>query len=254
MFRILGLALALAPSLAAAQVPHLHLLLSGTTDGGTPVADVSTWLRFLPDALPGWDMHDLSKAIPGGTPLGLIASVGERDGNRHLLQVDSRPDALFASGGTATLTLSLLATDAGSYTLAWTGGTSIPADGTLTLTDLDTGATTDMIASDRYAFDADGGTWADRFEVSLKMPLSTAGEESPGAARLLTVAPNPARDQAHVTVLEVSDVRVVDALGRIVMERERVVGAMSVDLAPGVYTVIAKSEGRLNSQRVTVVR
>ena len=236
---------------------RLAFELTGTLASGAQTTDRAAVVRFEDDAAPQWDRHDAAKLTPPQTEFALVALGGTRDGAALRQAVLSLPLA-----AEATLPLALRATEAGAFTLAWSGAAGVQAS----LRDLATGTVVDLGSADSYAFTADATDWTDRFELVLgSRPV--AGETAPAALALTNPAPNPTTRQAAMTLTVDAAQRVtatvVDALGRTVAtvyDADLAAGAsaqITVDasaFAPGVYVVRVAGETFAEARRFTVAR
>lgn len=245
-------------------VPYVQLVLSGATAAGASVTDEAAFVRFLPDALVGWDPNDASKLLPPGGPFALIAPVGERDGAPYRTAVNSLP----VDGQMRTVAVAFRATDAGTYTLAWNGAEALPEGWSATLRDVVSGEVTDLRAATSYPFTSAATDWTSRFELVLTPDGAVAGETGAPATglRVLAPRPNPARGTAEVAVElgEAQHVRAAlyDALGRRVLtvtDAAAPAGTLALRLdvgrlAPGVYVLRVEGAASTASQTVTVVR
>jgi len=200
----------------AAAVASVPFELHGTTTSGAAVHDVTATVRFLADALVGWDAQDLGKlAPPPAAASALIAPMGERDGAPARLAINALPLDLTAP---LSVPVAFMATEAGTFTISWPG-TTLPTGWSALLTDAATGATVDLAATADYTFAATAGDWAERFALVITPAGVTANEPvATSAFRLGNVAPNPTAGAASLAlrVGTAQDVRatVYDALGR----------------------------------------
>ena len=235
---------------------YIRFGLFGETASGGKTRDEIAYLRFTDSATFGWDPTDASKpAWPGG-PLGLVAPMGERNGEAHAQAVLARPLAA-AAGATP---LSLLLSETGEYELVWrsTGLTG-------TVRDLVTGDVVDLSA-ERYRFSAEGNgeVWTERFVVETS---AATGTEAPEASSLYVGAPmpNPATGAFALDVrlgaAAEATVSVYDALGRRVAEQTARLSASgesvrvsTAGFAPGAYLVVVEAPGVRETRRVTVLR
>ena len=161
--------------------------------------------------------------------------------------------------------LAFTTTHAGTFTLTW--ASTLGDARTASLRDLATGAVVDLDTATEYAFTAEAGDWAERFELVVAQRGATAGEAGPSAVALGAPRPNPSsgRSTLALSVDAAQAVRavVIDALGRevaVVFEGALAPGAettLTLDtarLAPGAYVVRVVGETFAESRRMTVAR
>ena len=234
--------------------------LDGETAAGT-VGDRATEVRFLDDALVGLDRHDGVKLLPPGDTYALLAPVAAVDGEARRFSVNSLPEAL----ADVSVPLAFTTTHAGTFTLTW--ASTLGDARTASLRDLATGAVVDLDAATEYAFAAEAGDWAERFELVVAQRGATAGEAGPTVVALGAPRPNPSsgRSTLALSVDAAQAVRavVIDALGRevaVVFEGALAPGTettLTLDtarLAPGAYVVRVVGETFAESRRMTVAR
>ena len=242
--------------------------------------DRAAALVFREGAGAGWDRWDASKLASLASPSVQIALVGERDGESVLKAQESR--ALDPASFEVPVHVAS-AGAGGSLVLTWPRVEHVPAGWVLTLLDHETGATLDLRAADRYAFEvaetagrtvpapgatarASGGD-DPRFTVRIQTQGAVADEDAAAAATWLSPpTPNPARTGARVAyrVATAGRVRlsVVDLLGRevaVLTDAERSAGAGQAALpvgrlAPGVYVIRLEADGRVLTRRAVVAR
>ena len=169
------------------------------------------------------------------------------------------------TGADVVLPLRLSAAAAGSYTLAVDNLANLPANYRAYLRDALTGTYTDLTTTSAVnlalaANGATGGRYAVVFSTQNRV-LATA----PAAlARLATVYPNPAHGTATLLLpvalrgSAATTVAVVDNLGRTVLTRTLAAGTAEVlelslaGLAPGVYSVLARTAAGLVAKRLVI--
>ncbi|MEM1057131.1 MAG: T9SS type A sorting domain-containing protein [Bacteroidota bacterium] len=276
--RLLSLALLLAAAPLAAQptpepLPEtfLRFTLSGTTDTGQPTTDWA-FLRFLPDALPGWDPHDASKFSSAPAQ---IALVGRRDRERVRLGMNSGPDGSLAPlPRSFNVKMDLLAPEGGDLTLSWEG--TLTPGWKITLVDRDTGTRVKMWRETSYSFTAKREGWGTRFLLRVRpdRSVTNATVSAPVAEAALTTArdeigqpyPNPSTGPARLglTLAEAGEVRVavLDALGReVAVAHEGTLTAGTHDLAlptsdlpHGTYLVRITGDDLAETRRLTLSR
>ncbi|MFN3597665.1 MAG: T9SS type A sorting domain-containing protein [Rubricoccaceae bacterium] len=255
-----------APSLARTPARRLRLELTGLTASGHPTTDRALSLLFAAGGTDGWDGLDGSKAEPfGAGPFALAAFVAERDGQPARLAQDGRA----LEPGRLAIPVAFRATEAGTYTFAWPSLAALPGDWTLSLTDLETGVSTDLRREPGYTFAAEAGGWAERFTLVVDPQGLVAGEAGPAAAAfaLSDAVPNPAQGASRVS-LRVETPQAVraelfDALGRrVAVVFEAAIAAAETtlieadvrQLPAGVYVLRVEGETFQASRRLTVVR
>ena len=261
--------------------------LQGTLPDGGAVADRAAALLFHPDAGDAWDTWDAAKPAGDGARVELAIEGGQRDG--HSL---ARGQASFALAPAAAvhaeLSVEAIGTT-GDLTLRWDQIQNVPADWSLELRDLVTGAVVDLRAETHYTFAAEAAppTARDRaategralpaprakagaparFVATVTPPSAVAGDAEDAAAFALGAPrPNPTRGAAAVafSLPEAGPVEVglYDLLGRRVAtlaQGEHAAGAHEVlvgraALSAGVYVVRMEAGGFVAVQRLTVLR
>jgi len=234
-----------------APAPYVAFRITGETLSGAPVADAAAWVRWLPDALPGRDAHDLTRPAAPAGPSAELAPLA--NGVPHaVLSLPVAP---------ATVPLALRADDAASLTLAWT--TALPVGWTARLRDLVTGVDVALGPAGEIAVEAGAGEWTERFALVVEAGV-VAGEDAPEAALSVSaVSPNPSAGAARVTVRAAGRVRVtvLDALGRTVatafdgvLAGEARAVDLPAGLAAGVYAVRVESGEAVSTVRWVVAR
>ncbi|HLA64740.1 MAG TPA: T9SS type A sorting domain-containing protein, partial [Rhodothermales bacterium] len=250
---------------ATSTMREVRFRLDGALASGATSVDVAARLQFTDGATASWDVYDLLKLGPPTPNYGLLAVRGLNAqggvGNKAIESRELDPAAPF------TLPMAVMASEAGTFTLTWTGLDSLPAGWSLMLNDLVTGATTDLGSASSYVFTAEGGAYAERFALAIVPSGVTANEGGAAAFALTAVSPNPASGRASLTLTTTASERVTavvyDALGRAVATvydgqvSAGVSTALVVEtgsLAPGAYVVRVAGETFTESRRLTVVR
>ena len=237
--------------------------------------DRSAIVVFDEAASAGWDRLDAEKLASLAWPSVAVAFGAERDGEPALKAQESRPV------GAAEVPLHVASRGAGgALVLRWPHLT-VPAEWSVTLRDLDTGAEVDLRTAESYAFrvaesgarrsgplalgqtaPADGGPA--RFALSVRL-AATAGETAAeGETWLGAPTPNPSSGGARVAyrLAEAGHARVsvVDLLGRevaVLADGPHGSGESRVALPalpPGVYVVRLVTASGAWTQRAAVVR
>lgn len=253
------------PSLTSTPSRRLRLELTGLTASGRATADRALSLLFANGAADGWDALDGSKAEPfGAGPFALAAFVAEREGQPARRAQDARA----LEPGRLAIPVAFRATEAGTYTFAWPSLSALPASWALSLTDLETGVSTDLRREPGYTFSAAAGDWAERFTLVVDPQGLVASEGGPETGFALSGAvPNPAQGVSRVA-LRVETPQTVraelfDALGRrvaLVFEGAVPAGETTLieadvrHLPAGVYVLRVEGESFRASRRLTVVR
>ncbi|OZC01798.1 T9SS type A sorting domain-containing protein [Rubricoccus marinus] len=244
----------------AAPEAYARFGLFGETASGAKTRDEATYIRFLRDATLGWDRTDASKPSWPSGPVGLIAPMGERDGEPMAQAVMALPEG--AAGSSVPLSVQL--TEAGEYTLVWR---SMRLSGTLV--DIETGAQVDLASTEGYTFTAQatGEDWVPRFVLTAAVTAVVDTEQTPEASGAYVGAPMP-NPAAGAFALDVrlgaaaeATVSVYDALGRRVAEQAvrlsasgESVRVSTAGFAPGAYLVVVEAPGVRETRRVTVLR
>jgi hypothetical protein len=246
-----------------ADASRVAFTLTGATADGETVRDEAAIVRFRDGASDGWDAHDASKLTPPAATHAMLAPVTTRDGAAYRTAISSLPAALDAP---AVVPVSFLATDAGSYEIAWAA--PLPAGWTAELRDLVTGTVTDLAASATYAFTSDATGWTPRFELVVTASGVVATESGDIAETSLSAArPNPTAGATAFTLTAGTAGRVtavvLDALGRAVatvLDADLAAGAtaeIAVDassLAPGLYVLRVEGGSGMHTRRFVVTR
>ena len=258
------------PAVRVEAAPQLAFRLEGATPDGRPLADGMLTVAFADTARAAFSVEeDVEKFQP---PARSYALLGARvDG--QLLGLDARPF------GRAEIPLALEARGAtGDLTLSWDAST-LPPGLPVALVDLQTGREVDVRAASSVTFRAPsrraleavpahdlarGADAADRFVLRIGESLSEA--DAPAALALSAPAPNPSDGAARLTFalpeggpvrLAVYDVRgrevAVLADGRLEAGWHEA-ALPGRGLAAGVYVVRLEADGRVLTQRATVVR
>ena len=250
--------------LRLAGVPHVRFALTGLTATGAATADEAATVRLLDDAEVGFDAYDATKLTPPDAVHALIAPVGERNGAPYRTAVNSLPN----DGAVRTVPLALLATDAGEYTLTWSGAAGLPEGWSAELRDLTTGTVVDLRTAESYAFTSAATDWSERFAFVVTPDGAVASEGGAAATglRVLAPRPNPSRTTAEVSVEVDAPQHVratlVDALGRrvaVLHDAATPAGTLTLrtsvaGLAPGVYVLRVEGATAVVTRAVTVVR
>ena len=247
-----------------------------TTDPGTPfqrgtadtratlaltlrsaTAATQTAVYFEQGATAGFDRAFDAAALPNSHGLALATEAGA-----EALAINGQP---LLTGADLVLPLRLSATAAGTYTLAVDNLANLPATYRAYLRDASTGTYADLAATPTISLAltanaAAGGRYALVFSTQNRV-LATA----PAAlARLASVYPNPAHGTATLLLpvalrgTAATSVAVVDNLGRTVLTRTLAAGTAEAlelplaGLAPGVYSVQARTAAGLVAKRLVV--
>jgi hypothetical protein len=239
---------------------RLELLLDRMTENGVAPADRAAVIRFREDAVAGWDRHDGSKPIPP-QPTGLLAPIGERDGESRRQAVRSLP---LEFGERVDIPVAFMATAGGTWRLGMESA-GIPSEWSIKLVDNLTGEQADLRAG-AYQFDAAAGDWSERFSLSISATV-VAGAPAPDAAFVSAATPTPTWGRTELSLRAGAAQRVradvFDTLGRRVatlFDGDVAAGesrALVLDggvLAPGAYVVRVSGETFSETRRVTIVR
>ena len=215
-------------------------------------------IYFDRNATAGFDAA--ADAYAFSSPNGLVLAT-ELQGSTETLAINGQPLL-----GTADVLLPLrLAAAAGTYTLAVDNLANLPASYHTYLRDALTGTYTDLAATPSISMTlaanaVAGGRYAVLFTTQPRV-LATA----PAAlAQLASVYPNPAHASATLLLpvalrgKSATSVSVVDNLGRTVLTRTLAAGTIETlelpltGLAPGVYSVLARTAAGLVAKRLVV--
>ncbi|GAA4371287.1 hypothetical protein GCM10023185_46610 [Hymenobacter saemangeumensis] len=232
---------------AADTRPQLTLSL------GTATARTQAVVYFERGATPAFDAAFDAAALPAPSGLMLASEVGS-----EAVAINGQP-AL--SGADVLVPLRLSAASAGSYTLQVDALRHLPAGYRAYLRDALTGAYTDLSATPVVSVQLGAaGRYALLFTTQVRV-LATAPAE---LAQLASVYPNPAHGSATLLLPQAlrgaaaTPVQVLDNLGRVVLTRTLPAGATEAlalpldQLAPGVYSVLAKTANGTVSKRLVV--
>lgn len=240
---------------------RVTLALSGDLDSGAQVTDRAASLSVRDYATLSWDRADASKLVPPDADHALLAFVGQKDGADRRQSVFSVPSGLAEP---VEIPVHFLSTGRGAFSVTPEGLVALPSGWTATLRDLVSGAESTLQEGQPIAFDADAGSWSQRFVLTLT-PIVVDAEDGPVAASVSLLHPNPTAGRASLAVTvgrsQRVAVTVVDALGRRVATafEGQVAGAETIDLdtaplAPGVYTVLVVGESFREGRQLVVVR
>ena len=220
-------------------------------------AATQTAVYFEQGATAGFDRAFDAAALPNSHGLALATEAGA-----EALAINGQP---LLTGADLVLPLRLSATAAGTYTLAVDNLANLPANYRAYLRDASTGTYADLAATPTISLAltanaAAGGRYALVFSTQNRV-LATA----PAAlARLASVYPNPAHGTATLLLpvalrgTAATAVAVVDNLGRTVLTRTLAAGTAEAlelplaGLAPGVYSVQARTSAGLVAKRLVV--
>lgn len=254
--------------LAAAEpnVSRFDLHLTGESGDGSSLADYAAVLTLAEDARQGWDRHDASKLIPPTARYALVALVGAFGEGERRQAVRSLPTTLEQP---ITMPIDLRLSVPGDVSIGGAAQAGWPEHWTVTLRDEITEREAVLSSGERMELDLNAeDDWVRRLSLTVAPAGGVAAEESPGAADLVMEAPrpNPTRDQATVRLRSGTSqsvtLRVIDALGRVVVSRESVLTAgtetpIVIDVkgvAPGVYVLRIDGETAQAGGVFTVVR
>ncbi|GAA3963140.1 DUF4394 domain-containing protein [Hymenobacter antarcticus] len=247
-----------------------------TTDPGTPfqrgtadtrailaltlrnaTAATQTAVYFEQGATAAFDRAFDAAALPNSNGLTLATEAGA-----EAVAINGLP---LLTGADVVLPLRLSAAAPGTYTLAVDNLANLPANYRAYLRDGSTGTYTDFATSSAVSLalaanGAAGGRYAVVFSTQARV-LATA----PAAlAQLATVYPNPAHGTATLLLpvalrgTQATSVSVVDNVGRTVLSRTLAAGTADAlelplaGLAPGVYSVQARTSAGLVAKRLVV--
>ncbi|GAA4371282.1 hypothetical protein GCM10023185_46600 [Hymenobacter saemangeumensis] len=233
------------------QRPQLALSLSSAT------ASTQAVVYFEQGATAAFDAPFDAAYLPGSHGLTLATEAGS-----ELLAINGQP-AL--TGADMVLPLRLAVARTGTYTLRVDALRNLPANYRAYLRDALTGAYTDLSSSSALSLRLDAsapaaGRYALVFSPQVRV-LATAPAE---LAALASVYPNPAHGSATLLLpqalrgQQATPVQVLDNLGRVVLTRTLPAGATEAlalpldQLAPGVYSVLAKTANGTISKRLVV--
>ena len=218
-----------------------------------------TAIYFDRSATTGFDAA--ADAYAFSSPNGLVLAT-EIPGSTETLAINGQP---LLGTADVLLPLRLAASSAGTYTLAVDNLANLPATYHAYLRDALTGTYTDLAATPSISLTlaanaAAGGRYAVLFTTQPRV-LATA----PAAlAQLASVYPNPAHASATLLLpvalrgKSATSVSVVDNLGRTVLTRTLAAGPTETlelpltGLAPGVYSVLARTAAGLVAKRLVV--
>jgi hypothetical protein len=230
--------------------PQLALSLSSAT------ASTQTVAYFQAGATPAFDSQFDAAYLPNLNGLTLATEAGTEP-----LVIDGRP----ALTGQDELLSLRLAAAPGSYTLHVDALRNLPTGYHAYLRDAVTGSFTDLAATPSLSLTLAAnapaaGRYALLFTTQARV-LATAPQE---LAQLVSVFPNPAHGTATLLLpaalrgAQATQVQVLDNLGRVVLSRTLAAGATEAlqlpigNLAPGIYTVQARTAGGLVAKRLVV--
>jgi len=240
------------PVFARPEDDERPLLALGLRTGNTTATSLQTSIYFENGATSGFDAAFDASALPSSIGLGL----GTEAGN-ELLAINGQPTL---SGTDVLLPLRITAAATGSYSLAVNTLRNLPASYHAYLRDAQTGTYTELTATTTVPVQAATGRYAVLFTTQNRV-LATAPQE---LAQFVSVYPNPAHGTATLVLpaalrgAQATQVQVLDNLGRPVLTRSlAAAGAGSLELplgqlAPGVYTVQAKTAVGLVAKKLVV--
>jgi len=127
---------------------RIALSLQGINDNEVAISDNSTSILFREGATHEWDIYDATKLVPLLSSYATIGIVGERAGEERIQAIDSRPVDF---SGEIELPLALNVYNFGGEFELSADLINVPEDWSLTLTDHETGETTDLRES-AYTF------------------------------------------------------------------------------------------------------
>jgi hypothetical protein len=239
--------------IAADARPRLRLSLHDAADTQAH----ETLVYFEPAATPGPDAAYDAEYLPGaGQPLALVSEVaGQAYGINGLPAL---------SGADVTVPLRLVATTAGAYTLRTDELANLPAGYHAYLLDAGTGTRLDLAATPRISLPlAANVTVANRYSLLFTTRTALAAAAPAALAGLANLYPNPAHASATlllpaaVRAGQATPVQVLNSLGQVVRTAVQPATAAELvlpldGLAPGLYTVQARSAVGTISRRLTV--
>ncbi|MDB5236000.1 MAG: hypothetical protein JWR44_2993, partial [Hymenobacter sp.] len=220
-------------------------------------AAVQTTMYFDQGATAGFDNRFDATALPNSNGLTLVSEVGGEG-----IAINGQP---LLTGTDVLLPLRLAAATAGTYTLAVDELLNLPANYRAYLQDALTGTYTDLAATPSTSVTlAANGAAGGRYSVLFTTQPRVLASAPAALARLATVYPNPARGSATLLLPaalrgnQTVAVSVVDNVGREVLSRTMAVGTTETmelpiaGLAPGVYSVLARTQAGLVAKRLVV--
>ncbi len=248
----------------ATEVDVLRFRMEGTMSSGAVAFDEGAALAFTDVSDLTWDTYDATKLASLDSPA-WIAPAGPSFQDE---MIDKAQEALpLELAAPHTVPLRLTSYEPGTFSLTWSGLDEIPANWSVILEDLVTGARVDLRQQTGLVFSAEAGTSVERFAVTIDPGQATATELGPDDAMLSALAPNPAIGTAsarlRVATAQPVKAELYDVLGRrvaVVFEGAVAAGAdlpLRVDLAelaPGPYVLRVAGDTFRASRTVTVVR
>lgn len=250
---------------ASVSTPEIRFTLSGSTPTGSVDEDYA-WLRFLPDAVRGFDPQDGSKIAGGAAQISFPIDDG---GLQRRLAMNALPDGTSEPlRAKEDIAMDFKADAAGTFTLAWAN--DLAPGWRAMLIDRVTGIKTTIRRGMSYTFTADASDWTSRFLVRVRPATEAATlvsvQKGDAEATIGQPSPNPAAETSRLAVVlaeaETVHIAVYDALGRevaVVHDGAMAAGSHTValpvaGLAQGVYTVRVDSDSVAETRRLLVVR
>ncbi len=238
---------------AAAARPYLRLSLHDAA--GTQAHE--TLVYFEPAATPGLDATYDAEYLPGaGQPLTMVSEVA---GHRYAI------NGLPALGGAdVTVPLRLAAATAGTYTLRADELANLPAGYHAYLLDAATGTHLDLATTPSCTLTLAANTSvASRYSLLFTARTALAAATPGALAGQVVLYPNPAHAAATlllpaaVRASQPTPVQVLNSLGQVVRTAVQPASAAELTLplnglAPGLYTVQARTAAGTINRRLTV--
>ena len=231
--------------------PQLTLALRGAT------ANLQTAVYAEQGATSGFDREFDANYLPSSNGLTLATETGAL-----ALAVNGLP---VFTGTDVTVPLRVAANTTGTYTLAVDNLDNLPAGYFAYLLDGMTGAYTNLAQTPTVSLSLTAGAAAGgRYAVVFSTQARVLASAPAALARLASVYPNPAHGTATLLLpaalrgTQAVAVSVVDNVGRVVLARTLVAGTAETlelpiaTLAPGVYSVLARTAAGLVAKRLVV--
>ena len=247
----------------ASSEPRVRLALRGVTDSGHRTADLAPMIRFVEDAVAGWDRHDATKLVGPAYPRAILGLVGDKRGEPTAQDVVSLPADFSAP---IEIPLDYATTASGQFSLS-AEIVNLPDGWSVYAVHNETGESIDLASGTVEFRSGDTDGWVSEYTILVS---SSAVSNEPGADRGVVLGdafPNPSSDRTALSLrlAESENVRAAayDALGReVAVLHDGAVAAGvaetltldTAELAAGVYVIRVEGESFVDSRRVTVVR
>ncbi|GAA4371292.1 hypothetical protein GCM10023185_46620 [Hymenobacter saemangeumensis] len=234
--------------------PRLTL---GLSPAGSGSSQVQTTVYFENAATAGFDaQYDAVELLAPGQALGLNTLAGTQ-----ALSINGLP---VLTGAEVLVPLRLTVARPGTYALQVDALQNLPAGYRAYLRDALTGAYTDLSTAAAATLNLTPGSAAGRYALLFTTQVRVLATAPAELAQLASVYPNPAHGSATLLLpqalrgQQATPVQVLDNLGRVVLTRTLPAGATEAlalpldQLAPGVYSVLAKTANGTVSKRLVV--